>query len=63
MVANQQIREAAKNAGVKLWEIAAKVGVTDSNFSRKLRRELSQAETARILAIISDLAAEKAEVS
>lgn len=63
MVANQQIREAAKNAGVKLWEIAAKVGVTDSNFSRKIRRELSQAETARILAIISDLAAEKAEVS
>ena len=63
MVANQQIREAAKNAGVKLWEIAAKVGVTDSNFSRKLRRELSQAETARILTIISDLAAEKAEVS
>lgn len=63
MVANQQIREAAKSAGVKLWEVAAKVGVTDSNFSRKLRRELSQAETARILAIISDLAAEKAEVS
>ena len=63
MVANQQIREAAKSAGVKLWEVAAKVGVTDSNFSRKLRQELSQAETARILAIISDLAAEKAEVS
>lgn len=63
MVANQQIREAAKSAGVKLWEIAAKVGVTDSNFSRKLRRELSQAETAQILSIISDLAAEKAEVS
>lgn len=63
MVANKQIREAAKSAGVKLWEIAAKVGITDSNFSRKLRRELSQAETARILAIISNLAAEKAEVS
>lgn len=63
MVANQQIREAAKSAGVKLWEIAAKVGVTDSNFSRKLRRELSQAETAQILSVISDLAAEKAEVS
>lgn len=63
MVANQQIREAAKSAGVKLWEVAAKVGVTDSNFSRKLRQELSQAETARILAIISDLAAEKSEVS
>ena len=63
MVANQQIREAAKSAGVKLWEVAAKVGVTDSNFSRKLRQELSQAETARILSIISNLAAEKAEVS
>lgn len=63
MVVNQQIREAAKSAGVKLWEIAAKVGVTDSNFSRKLRRELSQEETTRILSIINDLAAEKAEVS
>ena len=63
MVTNQQIREAAKSPGIKLWEIAAKIGITDSNFSRKLRKELSQEETARILSIIRDLATEKMEVS
>lgn len=63
MAANQKIREAAQNAGVKLWEIAARIGVTDSNFSRKLRVELSEKETKHILSIISALVAEKTEVS
>lgn len=52
---NQRIREAAKAAGVKLWQVAEAYGLSDGNFSRKLRRELPADEQARILQIIDDL--------
>ena len=55
---NKEIREAAKAAGVKLWQIAAVLGVNDGNFSRKLRRELPQEEKAKILIIIDTIAKE-----
>ena len=61
--ANAEIRVAAKNAGVCLWQIAERVGVNDGNFSRKLRRELSDQEKREILKIIDDLAAERVEES
>lgn len=56
---NEKIRMAAKDAGVKLWQIAERVGLTDSNFSRKLRRELPDEECERILRLIDELAAER----
>lgn len=56
---NVKIREAAKQTGVYLWEIAERFGCNDGNFSRKLRRELPEDEQRRILVIISELAAEK----
>lgn len=58
---NKEIRIAAKNAGVRLWEVAAAYGINDSNFSRKLRQELPQQEKEKILAIIDRLAKEKQE--
>lgn len=33
-VANKQIRDAAKEAGICLWQVAEKLGVNDGNFSR-----------------------------
>lgn len=57
---NKKIREMAEVKGIRLWQIAEKLGINDSNFSRKLRKELSADETARILDIIEQLAAEKA---
>ena len=56
---NERIRAAAKETGVRFWEIAERVGITDSNFSRKLRRELPESERDRLLAIIEAIAAEK----
>ena len=56
---NVKSREAAKQTGVYLWEIAERFGCNDGNFSRKLRRELPADEQRRILVIISELAAEK----
>lgn len=58
---NKEIRSAAQNAGVRLWEVAAAYGINDGNFSRKLRQELPQAEKEKILGIINRLAQEKRE--
>ncbi len=52
---NIDIRTEAANAGVKLWQIAERLGINDGNFSRKLRQELSSEEKAIIRAIIADL--------
>ena len=59
MKANVDIRNTAKEKGVKLWEIAEKLEINDGNLSRKLRRELPTAEKARIMSIIDDLSAAK----
>lgn len=42
--------------GVKLWQVAERLGINDGNLSRKLRRELPQEEQERILTIIQELA-------
>ena len=52
---NLQIRVQATEAGVRLWEIAEEMGITDSSFSRKLRRELDPVTKDRIFRIIADL--------
>lgn len=57
---NKLIKNEAKEAGVKLWQIADRLGYTDSTFSRKLRKELSKEETLKILSIIKELAKENA---
>ncbi len=52
---NLDIRTEASKAGVKLWQIAEKLGINDGNFSRKLRKELNTEEKARIRAIIAEI--------
>ena len=55
-----EIKQLAKNAGIYMWQIAEKLEITDSTFSRKLRRPLSEADTAKVLAAIEHLSAEQA---
>ena len=55
---NSQIKEYAKDRGVFLWQVAEKLGLHNSNFSRKLRHELPAEETEQIIQIIDDLAME-----
>lgn len=57
---NQDIRSIAKDNGVMLWEVAAELGINDGNFSRRLRRELSADDKARIIEIIQAVAAQHA---
>lgn len=46
---NRDIRRAAAFSGVCLWQIADSLGITDANFSRKLRRELPADEKEKII--------------
>ena len=57
-VKNQDIRGAAKKSGIKLWQIAEKLGIWDATLSRKLRKELPQEEKEKIIGIIAELAKE-----
>ena len=52
---NKDIKNLAKEKNVKLWQIAEKLNITDSTFSRKLRHELSHDEKERIKAIVNEL--------
>lgn len=59
---NEAIRERARERGVFLWELAARVGVTDSTFSRKLRNQFSDVETEKLLNLIDEIAGERGEI-
>lgn len=61
-IANTAIREAAKKNGVCLWQVAEAIGISDASFSRKLRRELPDAERERVMGAIEKLAENSAEV-
>ncbi len=57
--ANHEIRAAARNAGVALWQIAIQLGVGEATMTRKMRTEMSEEEKARIFSIIENLKAEQ----
>lgn len=61
MRANNDIRTVAKEKGVRHWEIADRLGIIDSNFSRDLRHELSETKKQQIFAIIDQIANERTE--
>lgn len=52
---NTDIRDAARAAGVKHWQIARKMGVSEGTFCRSLRDELPEDKRAEILATIEEL--------
>lgn len=56
--ANQDLRNAARDAGVPLWAIADVLHISEPTMTRKLRRELPEKEKRKILDIISALAKE-----
>lgn len=56
---NTFIRMHAQKKKVKLWQIADVLGINDGNFSRKLRRELSEEEQQKIISIIDDIASKQ----
>ncbi len=59
-MSNSDIRSAAKQAGVFLYAIADRLGVSEPTMTRLLRRELPDEKKAQLKNIIAELAAEKA---
>ncbi len=56
---NMDIRREVAGAGLKLWQIAEGLNTCDSTLSRKLRKEFTPEEKARIRAIIAELTAQQ----
>ena len=55
---NCDISRVAAGNGDRLWQIADALGISDAQFSRKLRREISTEEKEKVFEIIAQLAAE-----
>lgn len=53
--ANICVREAAKKNKVTLWAVADYLGISEATMTRKLRRELPDAEQAQLIEIIKSL--------
>ena len=53
-----EIKKRILAAGLKIWQVAYAFGVTDGNFSRKLRKDFSAEDTEKVLSIIERLKAE-----
>ena len=47
-----EIRKYIKDNGVLLWKVAEEYGVTDGNFSRRLRKRFSPREAQEIVMIV-----------
>ncbi len=52
---NTEIRTAAKSAGVFLYEISEKLGVSEPTFNRMLRKELDKPTKRKALAAIEQI--------
>lgn len=59
MMKNIEIRRMSQESGVKMWEIAEKLGMTPERFSVKLRHELEENERNKVLDAIAQIKAEK----
>lgn len=57
MIKNTDIRAEVKQAGLKLWEVAEKIGTTDSGMSVMLRHELTDEKKSIIRSAIKELKA------
>jgi len=54
-MANQDIKREIKESGVKMWQIADKLGVSDMTLSRKFRYELTVEEKETIRDMIETM--------
>ena len=61
MLANSDIRSTAKTKGVRLWETAEFLNVSDPTMTRMLRRELPNKEKQRFLSIIEEIASKRGQ--
>ncbi len=58
-MANDEVKAYAKQAGVRLWEVAERLHITDVTLSKKLRYELDPEYKSRIIKLVDKIAKEK----
>lgn len=58
---NLDIRKTIETSNFKYWQVANKLGMTDGNFSRMLRIELTKENKDRVLKAINELKEEREE--
>ena len=56
---NKRIRDYAKAHNVFLWELADRIGISESWLVRKLRKELSTEEADKMMGYIDEIAADR----
>ena len=56
---NKEIRIRLKETGIKLYEVAAHLGVSQATMTRRLYFELDTADKNELLTVIDEMAAEK----
>ena len=54
-----EIKQLIISSGVRCWQVAEHLGITDGNFSRRLRKSFTEEETEHIKVIISKIKAQK----
>ena len=59
MLANSELRKAARSCGVPLWMLAAELGISEPTMTRRLRQELPTKEREKLLSIVVDIAKRK----
>lgn len=52
--ANQEVREALQNKGMKQWELADMLGISEFTLTRWLRKELTEEEKEQLLKAINE---------
>lgn len=58
IMTNAEIRSTAKKAGVRQWQIAEKLGISEFTLIRRMRHDLTQEQQKEILNAIIDIAEE-----
>ena len=53
-MANEKIKEALKNKGLRQWQLAEMLGISEQTICRRMRKELSQDEQEKMISIIED---------
>lgn len=53
-MANERIKEALKNQGMRQWELAEMLGISEQTICRRMRKELPCDEQEKLLSIIKD---------
>lgn len=57
-MANERIRQKARLTNVPHWKIAEKMGICDTTFCKRMRKEMPNEEQERILLLIDELVLE-----